>query len=140
MLLCLSRHDYDQLLLWAQNAHPSECCGLIWGHIDRNNDYRTESLEWTENVAEDPSQYFEIDPKALILAAKKERMGQKQLLGYFHSHPNGVLMPSSYDAEMADIIGMIWVIIADGEITAWLRQDGSGLHKAFKGIDIEIMA
>lgn len=146
MPLCLSRYDFDQLLLWASDSHPQECCGLIWGSSIECNEqsdhymYEVHGIELTKNVANDPSRYFEIDPVALINAAKDARSGHKQLIGYFHSHPNGLLTPSMHDANMADDVGMLWIIIADNEISAWLRQQDGELHNAFNGIDIEIMA
>jgi proteasome lid subunit RPN8/RPN11 len=37
----------------------------------------------------------------------------------FHSHPNGVAVPSATDIAQAAPDGRFWLIIAAGAITAW---------------------
>lgn len=77
------------------------------------------AVEWAPNVAADPSRNFEIDPAALIAVHKDVRAGGMALLGYFHSHPNGLGEPSASDIAQASPDGLIWLIIAGGAVTAW---------------------
>jgi desampylase len=114
MGLKLSRHLRQVLLDWAEAAGERECCGLL---IGQGNDATEVVL--AQNVAPDPTQHFEIDPAALIVAEKHARQGGPQILGYFHSHPNGRAGPSPDDAACAADDGRYWVIIANGAITAW---------------------
>ena len=114
MNLQISRSQHRQLIDWAKKAEPNECCGLMLG--DRGV---VESMELTANVAEMPEQNFEIDPSALIAAEKRARSGGRAILGYFHSHPNGLAEPSKTDARMANDDGRIWMIIAGGQVSAW---------------------
>jgi desampylase len=114
MALHLSRKQHQQLLDWAKEAGFEECCGLLLG--DGNG---VSELRLTQNVAADPLSHFEIDPAALILAEREARQGGSTILGYFHSHPNGLERPSERDASDANADGRVWLIVAKGRITAW---------------------
>lgn len=115
MHLELSSQQQQQLLDWAEAAGDYECCGLLLGENSV-----VERVELATNVADDPKSHFEIDPSALILAEKFARLGGPQILGYFHSHPNGSAQPSVTDAQMAAADGRRWLIVAGGKITSWL--------------------
>jgi proteasome lid subunit RPN8/RPN11 len=114
MALHLSSSDWRQLLDWADSAGNHECCGLLRGEGDR-----VAAVQLTQNVAADPTRHFEIDPAALFSTNKDVRSGGIPVLGYFHSHPNGVAVPSATDIAQAAPDGHIWLIIAAGTITAW---------------------
>ncbi len=122
MELQISRTQRQQLLDWAKASEPEECCGLLLG-----DNRVVESAVLTPNIALNPRKEFEIDPSALIAAERQARQGRPAILGYFHSHPNGVPEPSATDARMASADGRNWLIIANGDITAWLPEsDGAG--------------
>ena len=114
MILRLSSNDWQQLLDWAKSAGDAECCGLL-----RGMDGRVVEVSLTENVAPDPSRNFEINPAALIAVYKDVRAGGAPLLGYFHSHPNGLEEPSATDVAQAAADDRFWLIIAGRTITAW---------------------
>ncbi|MFL9842575.1 M67 family metallopeptidase [Sphingomonas sp. ST-64] len=114
----------------AEEAAPLEACGLLFGAD------RVERASIEVNVANDPSRRFEIDPGALIAALRAERGGGERVIGYWHSHPSGVALPSLTDAEMAAEDGNIWVIVAGDEVTAW-RAGASGVHGRFARVTIE---
>jgi proteasome lid subunit RPN8/RPN11 len=114
MALHLSSSDWRQLLDWAETAGDHECCGLLRGAGDR-----VVAVELAQNVATDPARHFEIDAAALFSAGRDVRSGGIPVLGYFHSHPNGVAAPSATDVAQATPDGQFWLIIAAGAITAW---------------------
>jgi proteasome lid subunit RPN8/RPN11 len=121
MQLILSRRHQQLLLEFAAQAQSNECCGLLLG-----SDSVVDDVELTSNVAINPQTEFEIDPAALIAAEKRARQGGPQILGYFHSHPNGNGAPSAQDIHSAVADGRRWLIIADGEIFVWRPIGGSG--------------
>ena len=84
-----------------------------------------QSIQPAKNIHATPRTHFEIDPATLIAAYKAEREGGPAILGFYHSHPNGLAEPSSTDRAMAAKDGKIWAIIAVGELTFWRDvQDG----------------
>ncbi|MBM3596425.1 MAG: M67 family metallopeptidase [Alphaproteobacteria bacterium] len=105
------------LLEEAARAAPRECCGLLLGEGGRIAEARLAA-----NVAEEPERRFEIDPLALLAAHKAARAGGPQVIGYFHSHPEGHPLPSATDCEHASGDGRVWAIVAGGEVTFW--RDG----------------
>ncbi|MEO7384146.1 MAG: M67 family metallopeptidase [Novosphingobium sp.] len=103
----------------AAKAAPNEACGLLLGRggvIERAIS--------CANVATDPLRHFEIDPAALIAAHRAARAGGPELIGYWHSHPNGHPLPSATDCEHASGDGRVWAIAAGGEVRFWRDADG----------------
>ncbi|WP_333836525.1 Mov34/MPN/PAD-1 family protein [Novosphingobium sp.] len=110
----LVRAAHAAILAATHAAHPCEACGLLLGH----GSHIAQAIP-TANVAPDPLRHFEIDPAALIAAHRAARAGGPQVLGYFHSHPNGLARPSATDQAQAAGDGRIWAIVAQGAVTLW---------------------
>lgn len=104
----------------AAEAAPEECCGLLLG-----TGARIETAAAATNVAADRHVRFEIDPLALLAAHKAARSGGPQVIGYYHSHPNGHPVPSPTDREHSTGDSRVWAIIADGEVAFW-RDNANG--------------
>ncbi|MDT0506895.1 M67 family metallopeptidase [Novosphingobium sp. MMS21-SN21R] len=120
MTVTITPQAHALILTAAWAAHPKEACGLLLG----TGDEVTEAVAVT-NVAPDPTRHFEIDPAALIAAHRAARDGSApEVIGYFHSHPNGLARPSATDAASAARDGRVWIIVADDAITCWC--DGPG--------------
>ena len=117
------------LIAESAKAAPLECCGLLLGRGARIEEARPAA-----NVAEDPARRFEIDPAALFAAHREERAGGLELLGYFHSHPDGHPVPSATDCEHASGDGRVWAIVAREEVRFY--QDGIS---GFAAIDTAIL-
>ena len=103
------------MLAAASAAHPREACGILLGAGDRIHTATT-----ARNVHPEPLRHFEIDPPALIAAHRAARGNGPQVLGYWHSHPNGLARPSDTDRAMASGDGRIWAIVANGAISLWV--------------------
>lgn len=116
-------------------AAPRECCGLMLG--DRAT-MLVDAILPATNVAPDPLHRFEIDPAALLGAYKAARAGGPQIIGHYHSHPQGEAMPSTIDAAMAQGDGEIWLIVGkDGAMRAWQGSQSGALHGRFSEVEIE---
>jgi desampylase len=127
MNLTISRQHLQQLNVWAKEAHPLECCGLLLGEGGRVLD-----IVRADNVSPAPERNFEIDPAVLISFEKAARDGEHGILGCFHSHPNGVCEPSVSDAQQANRDGRYWVILAAGKAAAWRSVMGGESHDCFE--------
>ncbi len=132
MLLRISRQHFAQLLDFARLSAPNECCGMLFG---AGNDVH--SIALAPNVSITPTTRFEIDPQALIDAERQSRSNHAPLLGYFHSHPNGICKPSQTDAEMASIDGRYWLIIAGQNVKAWRTIQNGALYSIFEPVELD---
>ena len=132
MIVRIASGVRETLLAEAVSAGVNECCGLLLGHDDRVTD-----VVRAPNVAADPARSFEIDPAVLLRTQREARGFGQQVIGHYHSHPNGVAEPSVRDAARAVADGQIWLIVAGGTITAW-RAASDGLHGRFVVLELEI--
>lgn len=133
MQVTLSSSLHAALLAKAGATHPLECCGLLFGGV--SNVLR---IEPAANISPDPARAFEIDPAQLIAAERAMRTGGDQLIGHYHSHPNGRAEPSPRDAAASAGDGRLWLIIAGGAITGWRANPGGALLGAFDPVALEI--
>ncbi len=128
MTMQISRAVYDALRREAAATPDVEVCGLLFGAGGW-----IEAYQAAANIAPDPAKHFEIDPEALFAAQKAERSGGPRLIGYYHSHPNGLAQPSEKDRAQAAPDGKIWLIVAAGDVKSW-RAGKSG----FTSVALEI--
>lgn len=98
----------------AQSAYPNEACGILLGEGQCITAFQS-----TQNVHPTPQSHFEIDPQALIDAHRQVRDGGLQVIGYFHSHPNGDAVPSVTDRALSAGDGAIWAIVAGKQVRFW---------------------
>ena len=113
--LILTRGAIAAVCNAAAAVHPREACGLLLG-----KGRAVHEATVAANVHADPARHFEIDPAALIAAHRAARGGGAQVLGYWHSHPNGRPGPSTEDQAAAAGDGRVWLIVASGAITVWV--------------------
>lgn len=119
MAIRLTSGALATLLAEATRAAPCEACGLLLGHSE------IAVAAPCANVHAEPLRHFEIDPAALIAAHRAVRAGGPEVLGYYHSHPNGRAEPSDTDRAMASGDGRIWAIVANGAVRLW-RDEPAG--------------
>ena len=109
----------------AKRAAPAECCGLLLGRDECISQARPAA-----NVSPEPLTHFEIDPVCLLSAHKAAREGGLEVIGYYHSHPEGHPVPSATDCEHASGDGRVWAIVAAGEVTFWRDAVGQFMQLA----------
>ena len=83
---------------------PLEACGLLAG---RNG--RVELVVGVRNIARSPVRYL-MDPRQQWQAFEKFEQLGLELLGIYHSHPNGPSRPSPTDIKQAlyEAVQVIW--------------------------------
>lgn len=84
----------ERMMKAAAAAAQAECCGVLLGRDDL-----VEVAAELPNEAEDPRAAFAIGAAALAKAARAHR--PLDVIGFFHSHPNGSLRPSQSDLDHA---------------------------------------
>ena len=78
-----------------------------------------------------------LDPLAYIREEKRAQADGHNIIGFFHSHPNGLAVPSEFDAELAwpDTAFAIVPILDrnTGPLRCWCLPDG---EKEFVEVDV----
>jgi len=120
----LSTTLVEMLERTAWQAEPHEACALLLGETAEGVVTITQAVVM-DNVTEgNPETSFEIDPGMHILMQKAARAGGPQIVGIWHSHPNGVASPSNADKAQSVERGWVWLITA--------AKDGAVDHAAFR--------
>jgi len=81
-------------------AYPEECCGLLLGDAAPDRE-RVETVVPVENRYAEPWRGFELPPDAVACALAQERRGGRDVVGVYHSHPDGAPQPSRRDEREA---------------------------------------
>jgi proteasome lid subunit RPN8/RPN11 len=111
-----------RILKEARAAFPGECCGLVEG-IRSESAFQVTALHPTRNLASQPDR-FEIAPEDHFRALKVARANRRDLIGCYHSHPNGRTEPSATDRAGAGEENFLWLIAADERLAAFVYLDG----------------
>ncbi|MGA3293743.1 MAG: M67 family metallopeptidase [Candidatus Acidiferrales bacterium] len=85
-----------ELTARARHDPKEECCGLLAGR----DAVITRAFPAT-NAASNPATSYEIAPEELFRLMREIRGARLELLGIYHSHPNGENAPSPRDIERA---------------------------------------
>jgi proteasome lid subunit RPN8/RPN11 len=135
MIVTITSAVRQALLTHAAETGANECCGLLVGRPGR-----IDIAIPTRNLSRQPATSFEIDPAVLLHAHRDARSAGRQVIGHYHSHPNGSPMPSPRDAARAVENRQLWLIIAGGGISAWIVKPGDtgALHGRFVAVDLAL--
>ncbi|GAA4763198.1 hypothetical protein GCM10023219_04390 [Stakelama sediminis] len=116
-----------QVMDRADRAGGQEVCGLLRGR----GPVIRQALA-TANIAADPQRAFEIEPAALLRAHRlARRTGGLEILGCYHSHPNGRTDPSPRDAQAAAADEKLWLIVTPDSARLWRARPHGMLHGRF---------
>lgn len=109
----------------ASKTPTQECCGLLAGR----DEVITHIFPAT-NAHPRPATAYEIAPQELFRVMKEMRAANLQLLGIYHSHPDGENRPSRSDIERAFYPDTPYFILsplpdAPQPLRAFLIRDGN---------------
>ena len=94
------------MLQHALRELPNECCGVLVG---RNQ--MIERAVPMRNSEPSPDTYI-MDPEEQIALFREMEKTGEQLLGIYHSHPNGPAEPSALDLQLAFHPDALYVVIS----------------------------
>ena len=124
----IARPLVEAMLQAARNAVPEECCGLLVGQGNR-----VTRLVPAANVHDTPRRFFTLDPAAQFatLRALRAADGEEEVLGHYHSHPNGPAEPSPRDLAEAPDAQAIWIVIdpSSDELAAFRPRPGEAFDR-----------
>jgi proteasome lid subunit RPN8/RPN11 len=100
MALILTAQQVDQMKKHGERAFPHECCGFLLGKR-QGADNRVAEVRPAVNERGQEEQHnrFEITAFAAFQAEKAARKAGLDILGHYHSHPNGTTRWSQYDLD-----------------------------------------
>jgi proteasome lid subunit RPN8/RPN11 len=104
----------------ADAERPRECCGVLIGTPDDILEARP-----VANIAPETTRYL-LDPKGHIEARRDARRRGLAVIGFYHSHPRSVPVPSDADRNEATYEGHIYLIVGTSGDADALR--GFRLH------------
>lgn len=115
-MLSLPRPAYDEIFAHAAGS-DEEVCGILAG--DRGDgaesESRVEAIHRARNVADSPRTRYLIDPEQQLRIIEAIEDSGREVVGFYHSHPEGPPLPSETDAERATWPGYSYAICVPGE-------------------------
>jgi proteasome lid subunit RPN8/RPN11 len=120
----ISREVVEAMVAQARREPNLECCGLLAGR-----DGAITRLFSAANAAETPATSYEIAPKEIFSLMRDMRAEGIEMLGIYHSHPNGQNEPSERDIAQAYYSGAAYFILSPREgaeraVRAFSIRDG----------------
>lgn len=109
-MIIFSRPSYDSLIDHAITGAPLEICGILGGKYAENGDAIVETLHQAENAANHPQTEYRIDPETQYELTEKIESNNQEVIGFYHSHPNGPSHPSHTDTQRATWPGLSYCI------------------------------
>jgi proteasome lid subunit RPN8/RPN11 len=103
----IPRDLVSALVRLAQLEPMRECCGLLAGQAGV-----IARICRAANASSNPATAYEIAPQELFSLVREIRAAGLELMGIYHSHPNGKNEPSPRDIELAHYPGTAYVIIS----------------------------
>lgn len=104
-LLSLDSKHYEEMLKDVVKRAPEEACGLLAGE-----NKRVTLIVPVRNELHSPTRY-RMDPIEQLKAFELFEDHDLEMLGIYHSHPNGPATPSRTDIDEAyypDVVHLIW--------------------------------
>ena len=101
-MIIVSEDQFAAMRAHGERDYPYECCGLMLGKF---NEGRKSVIEIypISNAREEEAKRnrFLIQPEELMRGEKYARAHGLDVVGFYHSHPDDVAVPSQYDLEHA---------------------------------------
>lgn len=102
-MIALTEEHLTEIREHGERDYPFECCGLLIGRFDRNSRKTVSETYPISNAREEEAKRnrFLIRPEELMRGEKYARDRKLDVIGFYHSHPDDVSVPSQYDLEHA---------------------------------------
>ena len=109
-------------------TYPFECGGMLIGHLAENGERAViETFPLENSSTEDQKNRVLILPKDVLRAERYARSQKMDVIGYYHSHPEDVAVPSRYDLDHAlPVWSYIIVSILQGkaaDLRSWVMEN-----------------
>jgi proteasome lid subunit RPN8/RPN11 len=143
MTLRIRRALLDKLRQHGEETYPHECCGVLVGKFEEAGDKTVRSVERCGNTRTDsPRNRYSISPVDLFRIQREAELQGRDLVGFYHSHPDHPALWSGTDLAEAHWSGCSYVITSVENGKAVLTNSfllvGVGESKHFEDEPIEV--
>jgi proteasome lid subunit RPN8/RPN11 len=143
-MLILHEAAFRQIRRHGEAAYPEECCGILIGSVAGAVKTATNAIA-VKNGSSHPRNHYEIAPIDLIRTEREARAAGREVLGFYHSHPDHPAQWSPTDLAEAHWLGCSYVITAieKGSATATNSFHLAGIleeDKRFEEEEIQVTA
>ncbi|NOZ58342.1 MAG: M67 family metallopeptidase [Euryarchaeota archaeon] len=136
-MLVIPRKLLEEMLEHARRCAPQEACGVIAGER-RGGRGIARAVYRCRNVSSMPEVRYTIAPEDLVRALDDVEKKGMEVLGFYHSHPHGGVLPSAIDSARASWHGASYVIVnLRGEAAAWLWDEEAGRFRRERLLVVE---
>ena len=117
----------QQIAAHGERTYPEECCGVMLGR-EIGGERLVEEVSEIDNTQENNRQRRFLVTAAQYRNAERHASEQKkELLGFYHSHPDHPAIPSAFDTEHA-LPWFSYVIVSvekgkPGRATSWVLME-----------------
>lgn len=115
----------------AASAYPEEGCGVLVGEVADGCTTIVEVTAARNLVVDRRRDRYELDPGAILAAERRARALGREVVGFWHTHPDHPARPSGFDTERAwpDYLYVIARVTARGveEVRAFRLGDDEGM-------------
>ena len=146
-MLKLSARIFEQIRRHGEESYPHECCGVLLGTFDVDQDVREvlRIVPAGNTWVDSPHNRYNIDPRELIAAQRQARESGEDIVGFYHSHPDHPAQWSQTDLAEAHWYGCSYVITSvkkgEADVTnSFVLAGSSEESKKFEDESIEVVA
>jgi proteasome lid subunit RPN8/RPN11 len=129
----IGRPHVEAIIAHALSGYPFEVCGVLLGQSLEGAPRVDKVVAVPNRETEAPRVRYQIAPEDLIRIQREGREEGREILGYYHSHPDHPARPSETDRRIAAeglSDGVIHVVVGVDEgkraaPTAWVFRDAT---------------
>jgi proteasome lid subunit RPN8/RPN11 len=140
----IARVHVDSILAHALSGYPFEVCGVLLGRGLDGTRRVDKVIAVPNRETEAPRVRYQIAPEDLVRIQREGREEGREILGYYHSHPDHPARPSETDRRIAAeglSDGVIHVVVGvdqgkSAAPTAWVFRDDA---QAFQEEPFEVV-
>jgi len=101
--ITVRRDQLDEIRRHGESDYPHECCGLLIGSFEPSGRKVAEEIFPISNAREDAAKRnrYLIAPEDLMRGEKHARKSRRDVVGFYHSHPDHPAVPSEFDLAHA---------------------------------------
>jgi proteasome lid subunit RPN8/RPN11 len=102
---------YNQLRQHGESTYPHECCGVLLGELDEAGDKFVRAIAQCGNTRTDSlANRYQISPAELVRIQREAMLAGRDIVGFYHSHPDHPARWSATDLAEAHWTGCSYLI------------------------------